>query len=331
MAGYELTWVTDRLAAGPVPLSYEDLQAIRAQGVDAIMNLCAEYCDLHDIERESGFDVFYFPIEDDSAPALEEMEKALDWLDEALYLGKKVLVHCRLGLGRTGTFITAYLLRRGFGLKTARKRLERLKSTPTSFYQWRLLRRYGKQSGRLTLREPSMETKNLVDLGPFFADYEQVVRHGEAVFAGLEGVGRCGKDSDACCTRFLTLQLIEAAYLNYQLNKRLGREERVGAAARAVDTHKAFLEGPVGYRCPLTIDAVCVLYEYRPLACRLDGAPDAAGRGADRLNEELCRISKQLFFALNSSFLEDRSLLFPLTRVVSGKFVQDYFSFLSKF
>ncbi|MGQ9500375.1 MAG: protein-tyrosine phosphatase family protein [Dissulfurimicrobium sp.] len=50
------------------------------------------------------------------------MERALAWLDEAIYLGKKVLVHCRHGIGRTGTFVTAYLIRRGLGLKLAAKK-----------------------------------------------------------------------------------------------------------------------------------------------------------------------------------------------------------------
>lgn len=367
MAGYEVLWVTDSLATGAAPMSYDDLGTIRGQGIDAIVNLCAEYCDLHDIQRDYGFDVYYFPVVDDSAPNIKEMEEALDWLDEAIYLGKKVLVHCRLGLGRTGTFITAYLLRRGFGLKLARERLKRLRPNPTSFHQWRLLRKYDKQSGKLTLREPSIETKNLVDLGLYFTDYERLVDGVEAAIeAGSAGIRRCGRDTDACCHRFLHLQLIEAAYLHLSLNKRLSRNDRVDAAARAIAMHRVFSDegdtphsgdstssvipadpecpAAAGYTCPLNREGRCIAYEYRPLTCRLhpiaadacdgDSCSDALDSGdslsPEQINKELHDISKRLFFALNSSFLEDRSLLFPLTRVVSGKFVQDYFSFLSK-
>ena len=77
--------------------------------------------DLHEIEEQSGFEVYYLPIPDGCAPNLEAMEQALVWLDEAIYLGKKILVHCRYGIGRTNTFIFAYLLRRGFDLKGAQK------------------------------------------------------------------------------------------------------------------------------------------------------------------------------------------------------------------
>ena len=39
---YELTWITSGLAAGQAPMSHEDLDSIRAQGIDAIVNLCGE-------------------------------------------------------------------------------------------------------------------------------------------------------------------------------------------------------------------------------------------------------------------------------------------------
>ena len=118
---YQLTWVTPDLAVGYAPMSYAELDSIKSQGIDAIVNLCAEFCDLHEIEQTKGFEVYYLPIWDETAPDMQEMEKGLKWLDEAIYLGKKVLVHCHHGIGRTGTFVTSYLLRRGLGLKIASK------------------------------------------------------------------------------------------------------------------------------------------------------------------------------------------------------------------
>jgi hypothetical protein len=49
MSDYQLTWITSQLAVGHAPMSYEDLDAIRAEGVGAIVNLCGEFCDLHEI------------------------------------------------------------------------------------------------------------------------------------------------------------------------------------------------------------------------------------------------------------------------------------------
>lgn len=50
----------------------------------------------------------------------------------------------------------------------------------------------------------------------------------------------------------------------------------------------------------------------------------------DKANEELYEMSKRLFFALNGTFLERKGLLFPITHVVSGKFIQDYFTLLTE-
>ncbi len=380
MTSYKTTWITNQLAVGSAPMSYDELESLRNEGVNAIVNLCAEYCDLHEIEKDYGFEVYYFPVVDDEAPKLEEMERALEWLDEAIYLGKRVLVHCRMGIGRTGTFITSYLLRRGFGMKLAQKQLKKIRSSPSSFAQWRLLRKYGKQEGRLTIREPSLEGSRLVDLALYFSEYEVLLGEVNEAFnsfaASRPEVRMCGKDNDACCNRLLNLQLIEAAYLNYHLNKSLTQDERVAAIHRAIAAGKAFSKeggsssngGPTGpvradgsersgamivksdhYSCPLNVGGRCVGYPFHPLACRVYGMPTlyegrllgpGNGESAEQADVEpfslddayrkLYEISRRLFFALNGSFLESKSLIFPITNVVSGKFVQDYFVILSK-
>ena len=145
MSTYKLTWVTENLAVGYAPLSYEDLSSMSEQGIDAIVNLCGEYCDLHEIQQKSGFEVYYLPIPDECAPDMDAMEKALDWLDTAISEGKRVLVHCRFGVGRTGTFVTAYLIKNGMDLKSAGKKLKATRANPSNYCQWKLLRTYGKK------------------------------------------------------------------------------------------------------------------------------------------------------------------------------------------
>lgn len=145
MTNYKLTWVTPELSVGHAPLSYADLDAIREEGVAAIVNLCGEYCDLHEIEKDSGFEVYYLPIQDECAPDIKEMENAIDWVDQRILQGKKVLVHCRFGVGRTGTFVTAYLLQKGLDMKAASKLLKKTRANPTNSCQWKLLRSYQKK------------------------------------------------------------------------------------------------------------------------------------------------------------------------------------------
>ncbi|GLI36399.1 protein-tyrosine phosphatase family protein [Desulforhabdus amnigena] len=379
MTVHKINWITDQLAVSHAPMSYEELESIKEQGISAIVNLCGEFCDLHEIESSYGFEVYYLPIADENAPPLEEMEKALAWLDEAIYLGKKVLVHCRFGIGRTGTFVTSYLLRRGFGLKLAGKRLKNFRSAPSSFTQWWLLRKYGKRSGKLTIREPSLEATHLVDLSPFFKAYEDIVTALEGAVHGISStcgpIPRCGRETDACCGRYLHLQFIEATYLKYYLDKNLTHENRMAAIDRAVTASRVLLKKPplevgilipsydspetlcemskkwcgeTAYRCPLSVDGKCIAFSYRPIACRAYGIPliyqgkhqngiwkdlpenrQPVPFDLDHANRLLYEISGQLFHALNDTFLEGKSFLFPITQVVSGKFVGDYFSLLA--
>ena len=305
MAAYELSWITENLALGHAPMSYEELNSMRSQGISGIVNLCGEFCDLHEIQEESGFEVYYLPTCDNEAPSMEELEKALDWLDEAIYLGKKVLVHCRHGIGRTGTFVTAYLLRKGFGLKLAKKKVEKTRATSSSFPQWRLLKKYHKKSGKLTIREPSLEATKIVDLSPFFLDYELLLEHVSEAFQRAvttnEGLLSCGQESEACCYRLVEVQLIEAAYLSHKMNTGLTSDERKAAIERAVgvakrirdiekklgsapdkstdDSHTLYAREKI--RCPLNVDSRCIVYSARPIACRLHGLPVIRGGGVE--------------------------------------------------
>jgi protein-tyrosine phosphatase len=125
MSDYQLRWITENVAAGHAPMSYDQLEAIRKEGISAIVNLCGEYCDLHEIEEREGFQVYYLPIPDECAPVMDEMENALLWMDAVIGQNKKVLVHCRFGIGRTGTFLMAYLMRSGMGDESRRKDVEK--------------------------------------------------------------------------------------------------------------------------------------------------------------------------------------------------------------
>lgn len=350
MTAYEITWITSQLAVGYAPMSFTDLDRIKEMGINAIVNLCAEFCDLHEIEAQSGFEVYYLPIPDEGAPDLEAMEQALAWLDEAIYLGKKILVHCRHGIGRTGTFVSAYLLRRGLGLKVAEKKLRHSRATPANYSQWRLLKKYGKKSGTLSIREPSLESRNVVDLSVFFAEYEALIREVEekaAAAARSSGPAcDCGLGSDGCCRHYFEMSLIEAVFLNNRINRHLTSNERQEVINRAVAVSRrlrlvAGQVSPAGPEeeidriytaeellCPLSVGGKCLLYEHRPLRCRTWGLPPEA-LDAALVEEMLSNISKDVFFALSGVFPGKSELLFPCHDALSGRFIQVYFHYLS--
>lgn len=342
-----VTWVTDRLAVGHAPMSHAELDALKAEGIDAIMNLCAEFCDLHEIQRQAGFEVYYMPVVDEEAPEMKELEQALSWLDEAVYLGKKVLIHCRHGIGRTGTVLNAYLLRRGLGHKLAGRKLKNMRSKPANFEQWWTIRRYGKKEGRLTIREPSLEMKNLVDLAPFLEDYAGLSgRVEDLVNSELGGsVGRCGREHHRCGSTPISLTLVEAVHLTHRLNTDLSSRERLKTIDRAVAVAKSEREtahgveeegdyclSDAGAVCPLWFEERCLLFSARPLQCKSFELPtDLKTELWDEvLSPALNQLSRQLFFAFASSFPPGKGLAFSLPDVASGKYVERFFHLLLK-
>lgn len=340
-----INWVTDSLGVGPAPMSYVQMDALKELGVGAILNLCAEFPDLPDIQREYGFDVFYLPVHDEEAPELAEMEKALAWLDEAIYLGKKTYIHCRHGIGRTGTLLNAYLLRRGLGHRAAYKKLKKLRSKPESFDQWWSIRKYGRKSGKLTVRQPSLESSNQVDLAPFFMDYEELVAQVEELAAPLVFDGKkCGCGHDRCCRTPVSLSLIEGVYIGTRVNLDLCSADRLKLIERAAEVSKRerlaasgiggkdFCLSGADTVCPLLLDGVCMLFDARPLQCRTFDLESDIKQSLweDTIEPDLDSMSSQVFFAFVSEFPLGSLPRFSLPDVISGRYVQTFFHWVMK-
>ncbi|NNG17691.1 MAG: hypothetical protein HKM89_14540 [Gemmatimonadales bacterium] len=127
---------------GSSPTALERLEEYLDLGVDCFVDLTTEadglepYDDLLLEEAESrGVEVEYerFPIPDVSVPERPgDMAAILDHIDRRLAEGRRVYVHCWGGVGRTGTVVGCYLVRRGASGEDALARLEDLWSTVSS-------------------------------------------------------------------------------------------------------------------------------------------------------------------------------------------------------
>jgi sugar phosphate isomerase/epimerase len=70
---------------------------------------------LSELAAQRGLDITYqrFAVRDGAAPARAQMISILDALDAARAAGQTAYVHCKGGIGRTGTVAGCYLVRHG--------------------------------------------------------------------------------------------------------------------------------------------------------------------------------------------------------------------------
>jgi atypical dual specificity phosphatase len=118
----DVTWVIKKkLAASGVPEHVNVLDKWLEIGIRAVMVLiepseAAHLGGLGNYLKElqkRRFEFVNIPIRDFTAPTLETCRQAVEWIDEKIHESLPVLVHCRGGLGRTGTIVACYLVYNG--------------------------------------------------------------------------------------------------------------------------------------------------------------------------------------------------------------------------
>ena len=134
-------WVTENLIAGEYPgavggeeESRDKLRKYIDCGVDFFVDLTEEgekvpYQQLVKEEAmKANARVRYrrLPVEDFGTPSKGEMKQILDTIDAAIAEGRTVYVHCRGGIGRTGTTVGCYLARHGYNGEEALVTVNRL-------------------------------------------------------------------------------------------------------------------------------------------------------------------------------------------------------------
>ncbi|WP_285906897.1 YkgJ family cysteine cluster protein [Pseudodesulfovibrio pelocollis] len=209
-----------------------------------------------------------------------------------------------------------------------------------------------------------------LDFSEYFKRYEAIVAEVEGVFDKFEAemgdLVKCGKGCSDCCHALFDITLAEAIYINHKFNELFSGLERSTVLNRADQAdrqihklkrkvYKASQEGrPASeillevsrarVRCPmLSDDNLCVMYEHRPITCRLYGVPTSIAGEAHTCNlsgfkggekyptvnmdivlDRLITIGRDLQKGIGSRYMELGEMLVPLSMALVTEYDEDY-------
>ena len=90
----------------------KDVEQMKRDGVSAILDVTAEFDGLDWSAYQQDLAYLNIPVLDHTSPTETQLNTAINWIDQQIDQGRKVVVHCALGRGRSVLTMAAYLLAR---------------------------------------------------------------------------------------------------------------------------------------------------------------------------------------------------------------------------
>jgi atypical dual specificity phosphatase len=102
-----------------------DLAWLYAEGIRSVLSLTETALNAAAVQR-TELSYLHLPVDDMTSPTPIQLQQALSFVDWQRALGRPVVVHCRMGQGRTGTVLAAHLIRDGMEADQAIDHLRRI-------------------------------------------------------------------------------------------------------------------------------------------------------------------------------------------------------------
>lgn len=122
-----------------------DLPLLKQLGIDAILDTTVEFDALDRSAAHSPIAYLNVPIFDHGTPHIEQLHRAVLWVNQRRRQRRRVVIHCALGRGRSATILLAYLLFVETD-KTVRQLLQDVQglraTVSPNFHQLRVLEKY---------------------------------------------------------------------------------------------------------------------------------------------------------------------------------------------
>lgn len=123
MADWIENWVTEQVVTTGTRISPDNwCELAERTGVTVVVNMRGEYQDVFISPPPVAY--LWLPVEDHRDPTAEQLLLGAQFVEAAVKAGHRVLIHCKVGVGRSATMAAAYLIWTGLSIGQAIRRVE---------------------------------------------------------------------------------------------------------------------------------------------------------------------------------------------------------------
>ena len=102
--------VNEQIILGAYPFA-NDVAALAELGVTGVVNTCHEYAGPEETYRQHQIAQLRIPTTDFTHPTYEDVEQAVQFMDEQIASGGRIYVHCKAGRARSATVVACWLIK----------------------------------------------------------------------------------------------------------------------------------------------------------------------------------------------------------------------------